>query len=171
MGTDADPLSIEPGALPERIPCRELLVAAALFEPIGQMVANLPAATADQDAVGSRATEVLVTLQCLLDGVFICRLQTIGEGGCVLGRLGCALRKKRQHRVRRVAEQRYAPFGPPLQWFAVVERPALGLGRRNNKLAQTTVPSLELAQQIRDFSVIRPRLLSANFRPGRWRQG
>jgi hypothetical protein len=60
--------------------------------------------------------------------------------------------------VRCVAEQRYAPFGPPLQWFAVVERPALGLGCRNNKLAQTTVPSLELAQKIRDFSVIRPRL-------------
>jgi hypothetical protein len=47
----ADPLSIEPGALPERIPCREFVVAAALFEPIGQMVANLPAATADQDAL------------------------------------------------------------------------------------------------------------------------
>ena len=60
--------------------------------------------------------------------------------------------------MRRVAEQRYAPFGPPLQWFAVVERPALGLGRLKNKLAQTRVPSLELAQQIRDFSVIRPRL-------------
>ena len=71
---------------------------------------------------------------------------------------GLRLRKKRQHRVRCVAEQRYAPFGPPLQWFAVVERPALGLGCRNNKLAQTTVPSLELAQKIRDFSVIRPRL-------------
>jgi hypothetical protein len=114
MRTDADRLSIEPGALPERIPCSQLLVAAALFGPIGQVVAKLPAATADQDVVGSRAAEFLVTLQCLLDGVFICRLQTLGEGGCILGRLGCALRKKRQHRVRCVAEQRYAPFGPPI---------------------------------------------------------
>jgi hypothetical protein len=61
-----------------RFSCREILVAGALFGSIGQVVANLPAATADQDAVGSRATEVLVTLHCLLDGAFVYRLQAVG---------------------------------------------------------------------------------------------
>ena len=85
-------------------------------------------------------------------------LQAVGKHGGVLQRLRGALSKKRQHGMGRVAEYSDAPLRPPVQRSSVVECPPFGVGRGDDQLPQSVVPTFKLSKQIRNLAASGPRL-------------
>jgi hypothetical protein len=149
---------VQPRALAQRVAAGELGVAPLLLGPVGQVVAQLAAAAHQLHLAGARAADRLVALQRLRCSRCGGVLQAGGEHECILDRLRRALREERQHRVRRIAEQRDAPLGPAVERVAVVQRPALRAAGRVDQLQHALVPARESRAQVGDVAVGRPRL-------------
>src|ERR1043166_7536209 len=119
-------VTVEPCVLAQRLATGEASVARFLLGADGEMIPQLAAAAHELDVAGARPPEALVALEGAAHRVGGTASEAAGEHRGVLERLCGALCEERQHRMRRIAEQR-DPAAPPLrERIAVVHRPALG---------------------------------------------